>query len=94
MRATETSLACSLFHLFLFGVQQFPLYKLGWEEIKKLEKDVIVCNFVFAVGLVDLSLLVLMLLWKPSMETLPVLFVIVALWGMAEAIMFTQLVSE
>lgn len=49
---------------------------------------------VVAVGVIDSTLLVVMLLWKPSRETLPVLFVVVGFWGMAEAIMFTQLISE
>ena len=51
-------------------------------------------SLLLTAGLIDLALLVAMLLWQPSLDTLPVLFVIVGFWGLAEAILFTQLISE
>ena len=51
-------------------------------------------SILLTAGLIDLALLVAMLLWQPSLDTLPVLFVIVGFWGLAEAILFTQLISE
>ena len=51
-------------------------------------------SILLTAGLIDLALLVAMLLWQPSLDMLPVLFVIVGFWGLAEAILFTQLISE
>lgn len=59
----------------------------------KIQKHVGNSPLMFTAGLIQLSLLLVMLLWEPSHEHVAVFFLLAAAWGVADGILMTQLVS-
>lgn len=49
---------------------------------------------VSTAGLLHMSLMVVMLTWQPSPDTLYVTFIITGLWGIADGVWFTQIISK
>ena len=49
---------------------------------------------MFAAMLVQLAMLITMLMWQPNKGTIVVFFVVAGLWGAADGVFVTQVISK